>query len=319
MKKLIFTAILAAVVLTGCSLSSKTAKVITPEQAKAKVADFINKNLMQAGNEVTVKDIVEENGLYKTSVILKNGQTISSYITKDGTEFFPQVMNIAEIEKQNATKNTADASGQNAQQKTIPKTDKPVVELFVMAFCPYGVQAEKAMQPVVDLLGKKADIKVRYIVSLSGSDMSTVSSLHGVIEGKEDARQLCVAKNYDQKSLWKYISGINTNCVSVYNQGEDVFNTCWKKEAKAAGVDSGKVEKCYNSEAVKLINNETTLDDKYSVSGSPTLVINGVQASGDRTPDGYKTSICNAFKTKPAECSKTLSSDAAAAAGNCGN
>jgi hypothetical protein len=319
MKKLIIAAVLTAVALTGCSLSLKQAKVITPAEAKAKVADFINKNLMQPGNEVTVKDIIEENGLYKTTVILKNGQTISSYITKDGTEFFPQVMNIAEIEKQNATKKTADNTGQNAQQKEVPKTDKPAVELFVMAFCPYGVQAEKAMQPVVDLLGKKADIKVRYIVSVSGTDMNAVSSLHGVIEGKEDARQLCIAKNYDQKTLWKYILGIDDNCVSVYSQGEDAFNACWKKQAVAAGVNTSKVEKCYNSEAVKLINAETALDDKYSVSGSPTLVINGVQASGDRTPNGYKTSICNAFKAKPSECSKTLSSDAAAASGNCAN
>ena len=52
----------------------------------------------------------------------------------------------------------ADSTPEQTPSQEITKTDKPNVELFVMSFCPYGVQAETAMKPVVDLLGDSADI-----------------------------------------------------------------------------------------------------------------------------------------------------------------
>jgi hypothetical protein len=158
MKKVIVASFMLAFLLGGCSLpfGKNTAKIITPDEAKAKVTDFINKNLVQAGNEVTIKEITEADGLYKVIVTMKNGQEIISYISKDGSKFFPQVIDIAETEKKTADAAAGDTA--KTQPTEVPKTDKPVVELFVMAFCPYGVQAEKAMAPVVDLLGKKADI-----------------------------------------------------------------------------------------------------------------------------------------------------------------
>ena len=84
------------------------------------------------------------------------------------------------------------------------KSSRPSVELFVMSFCPFGVQAENAMDPVVDLLGTKADIKVRYIATVNGDTVDSVKSLHGLPEAKEDLRQLCIAKYYPQ-NLWPYL------------------------------------------------------------------------------------------------------------------
>ncbi len=317
MKKVIVASLMLAFLLGGCSLikGKNTAKLLTPEEAKAKVTDFINKNLVQPGNEVTIKEITEADGLYKTIVSMKNGQEIISYLSKDGQRFFPQVIDIAETEKKTA--DAAAADNAETQPTEVPKTDKPVVELFVMAFCPYGVQAEAAMAPVIDLLGQKADIKIRYIASLEGDNLDSVKSLHGVVEGKEDARQLCVAKNYNQKTLWTYIKAINKDCYPIYSQGEAEYNTCWQNSAKTAKIDTKKIDSCMASDGVKLIKAESAQADKYGVSGSPTLIINGAQASGDRTADGYKTSICAAFKTAPSECSKTLSTEAAAASGNC--
>lgn len=289
-------------------------KVLTPDEAKAKVTDFINKNLMQPGNEVTVKEITEDGDLYKAVVSLKNGQTVDSYLSKDGSKFFPQVMNVAEIESK-AEGDTAE--GDQAETPTeVTKSDKPLVELFVMSFCPYGVQAEAALKPVVDLLGTKADIKVRFIASI-GETLDSVQSLHGVVEGKEDARQLCVAKNYDQKTLWTYIEAINKDCYPIYRDGEDKYNECWKKAAKAAKIDTGKIDKCMASEGVKLIQAESELSEKYGVSGSPTFMINGAKSNATRTAEGYKKAICDAFNTAPSECSTTLSSEGTAASGDC--
>ena len=82
------------------------------------------------------------------------------------------------------------------------KSARPSVELFVMSFCPYGVQAENAMGPVVDLLGSKADIKIRFIATVNGATPDTVRSLHGLSEAKEDLRQLCI-----MRSGWEFAFG----------------------------------------------------------------------------------------------------------------
>ena len=52
---------------------------------------------------------------------------------------------------------TADTS----TSTTVPKSDKPLVELFVMAYCPYGTQAEKGLIPVIELLGDKIDASIK--------------------------------------------------------------------------------------------------------------------------------------------------------------
>jgi predicted DsbA family dithiol-disulfide isomerase len=44
------------------------------------------------------------------------------------------------------------------------------------------------------------------------------------------------------------------------------------------------------------------------ISGSPTLVVNGVQTQSGRSSAALLTTICSAFNTKPSECSQTLDS-----------
>jgi protein-disulfide isomerase len=48
---------------------------------------------------------------------------------------------------------------------------------------------------------------------------------------------------------------------------------------------------------------------KYGVQGSPTLIINGVEASSARDPQSLLTTICEAFEEQPAECQQELSSE----------
>ena len=335
MKKIVIMSLFVVFVVSGCTMQNKffsknkSSKLPTigVEEAKTKVLTFINKNLMQPGQEVTLKEIVDEDNLYKVVVVMPSKQEIVSYLSKDGANFFPQVMNVAEIEAKNAEK---DATGSTAEKTpadttkevaNVKKTDKAKVELFVMSFCPYGVIAEQVMAPVFALLGKKADINIRYIASVEGNDIKNVQSLHGAIEGIEDARQLCVLKNYNKDILWKYVSAINKDCYPVYREGDAVYEKCWTTAAKNAGIDSKKISTCIEKEGVALIKKEDAVAKGYGVSGSPTLVINGEKVNADRTAEGYKTAICNGFKKQPAECSKKLSttdaSGGAAAAGGC--
>ena len=45
----------------------------------------------------------------------------------------------------------------------VPKSDRPKVELFVMSYCPYGLQMEKAYLPAWELLKNKADIDLKFV------------------------------------------------------------------------------------------------------------------------------------------------------------
>ena len=164
MKKIILLLAVFAFLAGGCSLSLSQAKkpvVITPEEAKTKAVDFINTNLMQAGSQVTAKSVTVENGLYKVAVVLSNGQEVDSYLTQDGTKFFPQAMDIAQYEAQAKAADNQTPAATPSTPTDIPKLDKANVEMFVMSHCPYGTQIEKGMLPVLDKIGKKIDFSER--------------------------------------------------------------------------------------------------------------------------------------------------------------
>ncbi|MBI5148898.1 hypothetical protein HZA33_04435 [Candidatus Pacearchaeota archaeon] len=270
---------------------------ISKDAAGNKVADFFK---TYQGVDVTISSVKEESGMYAVSIDA-DGRKGVIYVSKDGA-MIGSMSNLAQLEQE---------SGQETQTQEIPKTDKPTVELYVMSFCPYGIQAENAMKPVYDLLKGKADFKIRFIANVGGTTVDSVQSLHGANEAKEDLRQLCIAKNYPTL-FWSYVSEIDSKCSL-----SDV-ETCWKTAALKFDIDTAKIEKCaYSDEGINLLKADGVLTDKYGVSGSPTLMINGVKYNGGRGAEEYKQAICDAFNTAPSECSQVLSSTTTTASGNC--
>ncbi len=287
--------------------------VMTSQDAGTKAVEYINSYLLQPGYSAKLVSANETNGIYSISINITSsqGSTIyPSYVTKDGKLLFVSSVDLSVTPK-------TDTNSAAQETQTVPKTDKPKVELFVMSFCPYGVQAEQAMAPVVDLLGSNADIKIRFIASAEGDDINSIQSLHGIVEGKEDARQLCVMNNYNASVYWNYLSAIDSDCYPLY-RNETAYDACWKKAASDAGIDAAKIDSCTSSEGVSLIKVEEAAAGSYGVSGSPTLLINGVKVSVARTPEGYKAAICDAFNQPPSECNETLSATGSTASGNCG-
>jgi len=281
---------------------------LTSQQAANRAIDYINNNLVQTGS-ASLASVKEVSGMYEVTTSYQ-GQNIPIYVTKDGSYLFvSQPINMG----------AAAGTTTTTQPKEVPKTDKPTVELFVMAFCPYGVQAETLMKPVFDLLGTKADIKIRFIASVQGTTVDSVQSLHGATEAQEDLRQVCIMKNYDQKTYWTYLMGIDSNCYGKITTSDPVaLDTCWKAAATSAGIDTAKIQACSNStEGLNLLKADEQLTDKYGVSGSPTLVINGVTYNGARSSEAFKQAICNAFTTAPTECSQTLSGESGSTTGGC--
>jgi hypothetical protein len=298
----------------GESSSTSGISVASQNQIANKTVNFINENVISGGSGTASVDSVNESSGILNVTVLYQGRKIPVYATTDGRYLILPGAGVIDMDvpipKPEETP--------EEQPTETPKTDKPTVQLFVMAFCPYGIQAENAMKPVVDLLGNKTDIQVRFIANVGGTTPDTIQSLHGAPEAQEDLRQVCIMKYYSQKTYWNYLMDINANCSGSYSNAA-TYDTCWKNAATKLGIDVSKIDTCSKgTEGVNLLKADADLSSANGVSGSPTLIINGATYNGARTPDGYKEGICAAFTTSPTECSQNLSITASAASGSCG-
>ncbi len=291
---------------------------LTEAQAKAKVDDFINNNLMQSGMKANITSITKEDGMFKVMVSIGTGaqkQDITSYLSADGTKFFPSVMDIAQIESQAKQKPDANQTAAAAQQP-IPQTDKPTVELFVMSYCPYGTQIEKGILPVLTALGSKINYTLKFVSYSMHNDLATNDRK----ELDENLRQYCIQKNQPTK-LNAYLTcflkkgqGTEADCMKSAGITATTVATCMTQADAQFNVTKDFNDKSTYQGSFPLFEVNKADNDKYGVKGSPTLIINGVEASAaGRDSASLLKTICSGFKTAPKECSTTLSSAAPAA------
>lgn len=81
----------------GFGPSGAVVKDIGASDVKAKVDNYVE-TVLQGRIPATIGDAVEEAGLYKINIYIQ-GQSVESYITKDGRLFFPNVVDLEEFEK----------------------------------------------------------------------------------------------------------------------------------------------------------------------------------------------------------------------------
>ena len=271
--------------------------------------DFINNNLVEGADKATLISVEEESGIYKVTTSYK-GQEIPVYVTKDGKAMFLS-------QPLDMTQSLPKPQQQTAGKFDAPDKDVPDVELYVMSFCPFGVQAENSMKPVFDLLKDKANFKIRFIARVSGDDYKSVDSLHGFTEAMEDLRQICIMKYYTKETYWNYLMEFNEKCYPSH-WDETTLDTCWREVANKFNIDDKRIDDCSKSkEAVDLLKVDEQLTEKYGVRGSPTLIINGATYQGARTPEAFKQAVCSGFKNPPAECNQTLEGNTTSVSGSC--
>jgi hypothetical protein len=312
MKKtgLLLSLILGVFILTGCNRPLLPIKGnssgLSQEQIKTKIGDFINNNMMQPGSQVEITNVVESNGLYKLTIKIAEGRTLETYATRDGKIFFPDAVNIDEVEKQiQEAKNKQSAAPEQAVE--IPKNNRPAVDLYVMSFCPFGNKAEDTLKPVYDLLKNKVAFNFHYIVNTEGD---TVNSLHGQNEVVQNEREACVLKNYGKDKWFGIVDYVNKNC------GTD--GACFEAGAKTLGINMAGVDACVASQGVALMKTNEQASKSANANGSPTMTINGAASQAVYqygNSEGYKQAICSAFTKAPAECSKVLASQTTTAQG----
>ena len=147
---------------------------------------------------------------------------------------------------------------------------KPEVELFVMSYCPYGVQAEQELLPFFEKYGDTIDFKLRFIIGQKEASAENTNgkiaftSLHGESELIENKRQMVIAEFYPDK-LFDYLL-----CRA------DHLEEAWVNCAKDVGLDASRIAQAVEAEKVTLeLLEEVQRTEELDIKGSPTLVIDG--------------------------------------------
>jgi len=189
-------------------------------------------------------------------------------------------------------------------QCMMPKKDKPEVELFVMSHCPYGTQIEKGILSVARLLGDKIDFNINFCSY----------AMHGKKELDEEILQHCIQKDYNNKYL-DYLAcflkeGNTDDCLKEIELSGKLDKCIAETDAKFKITEKFNDQSTWSGGRYPLFDVYKESNDKYGVSGSPTLVINGVIAEKvKRDSASLLDAICIGFIDKPSECSEKLSSE----------
>jgi hypothetical protein len=274
------------------------------DDAGEKLVEFLN---TRTGGGVEYQGFEDLGNLYQVNVEYEN-QQLPVYITKDG-EYFVQ----GAIPMEGQPLIPPEDGQQPTQQQqpppqNAPKSDKPKVELFIWSYCPYGVQAQGPLVDVASLLGDNADFEA--VLYYDG---------HGAYETQQNKIQACIQK-VDEDKYWQYAAGFVEDIYSKCGPSRDI--ECDKTESvklmKSLGIDDSEVMSCVDDEGEDLIAEHSARAREYGVTGSPSLVINGVKVNTARNAEAFKTAVCGAFNSAPSDCSTVLDSGSAApAAGNC--
>jgi glutaredoxin len=310
MKKIIFMGAFVLMVTSACTLGPKQEETssISLEEAKTKAVEFINGYLVNEGQEVSIKEVTEENGLYKITVNLANGEETNSYISKDGSEFYPSSMNIEEFKKEASANNPGDEAPAEKKPEVsladIKKTDKPKVELFVMSHCPFGTQIEKGMLPVIEKLGDKIDFELKFCDY----------AMHGEKELKEQMTQYCIQKNSKDK-LDDYLKCFladeskSAECIKSLGINQTQLDSCIDATDNEFKImEQFKDRTSWKSGQYPLFPVHEEDNAAYGVTGSPSLVVNGEKISSGRDSASLLKTVCAGFNNAPEECKAELSS-----------
>jgi len=280
--------------------------------------DYINTSGLSTTPATLVK-VSGASGLIKVTIKIGTN-TFDSYVTKDGKLLFPQAFTITPAAKKaDATANPSASANTPAQTAaTVTKTDKPVLEAFVVSDCPYGLQMQRAFADAVKSVPALAsNLVVKYIGSVSGGKVSSMhDSQPGGGEAQENLRQICIRDEQASK-YWSYVSCYMQKASGTLPNGMSVGDSA--SCLSSTGIDTSKLNACMSDpkRGIAYAEADFAENTKYNIQGSPTLILDGAPIDetsfGGRSSDAMRAIICAASKSQGSYCSKTLNTASAAA------
>jgi hypothetical protein len=313
-KKGVSWATLIGGALLGAALTLLITKVAPAASQTSDLKDRLPAIIEPLSGGMVIGEIGEPEyvgSVYKFSLKFDEiDEPFTSYITGDGKTFFVDGIDVENDLSE--TDGTNDGSGEvsAATCETIDKSDQPELAAYIVSDCPYGQQMQQVMLQAIAQAPELANhFKVRYFFD-SISDDGTVQAMHGPEEGKENLRQICIREEQADK-YWPY--------VECYANG-GVSESCLTQ----ANVNVANVQACMTTTArgPTFARADNAASDTHNVTGSPTLVINdNVTVSesdfGGRNANSLKNIVCCSSGNSLSFCTDTLSTDGAAASGNC--
>lgn len=283
----VILAILLIVVLTVNYTSN-----ISKATAGQKVLDFAKAQ----GVDATLTEVNDKGSVYEV-ILTMQGQETPVYITKDGKNFVPALYPLTPSE------DTTPSDTTQPTTEVTQKSDKPIVELFVMSYCPYGTQMEKGIIPAVEALKDKIDFKIKFVYY----------AMHDKQEIDENTKEYCIQKEQTSKFLPYLTCFLNSSnsasCLTKAGINQAQLTTCVAAADKQFNITANYNDKSsWLSGQYPMYNVDLADNQKYSVGGSPTLIINGEEIAAARDPASLLSTICSGFNTPPAECNTQLPS-----------
>jgi len=264
---------------------------LSAEDVAEKALAFINNTILSQGISASLIEITNEGEVYKIRVDV-DGTEYQSYVSKDGKYLFPDGYDLnTEIEVQ-----------QQSPQE-VSKQEKPDVKLFVMSYCPFGLQAQKMYLPVYDLLASKADMGVYFVNYI----------MHEKMEIDENLTQYCIQKEQTQK-YDEYLScfikeGDSKGCLLASGIDENSLSTCANNTDKEFNIYAQYNDKSTWMQGIyPKFGVHDNLNQSYGIGGSPTVVINDeIISISSRSPEAFKQAVCGSFVSQPEACSQLRS------------
>ena len=291
--------IVLAVLLIGLLISGQASgPTISAQEAGQKLLSFANAQGADAGLVSS-----DDNGQFYEIVLSIQGQEVPLYVTKDGKSFTQQLVPLDA-----ATAPSTPSTPSTPTPTSVPKSDKPIVEAFVMSHCPYGTQIEKGILPVAELLGDKIDFQIKFVYYAMHPSSGEV---------EEQLDQYCIQEEQNDKYLdyltcWLGKTGTradNAACIDETGIDKTKLSACTTKtDAEFNVLANLNNQASWMSGRFPKFDIHKADNEKYGVGGSPTLIINGAEAQAGRDSVSLLNAICGAFNTAPEECSTQLAS-----------
>jgi len=299
--------------------------VTVPVGLGEKIQSYVNTNML---GDPSLSVVITDGNNAPTTVYTFNYKLQQEGITLEEGTFYSTGNNLMAEREPNLEGTTITPGDPETDPTVTTKSETPAVDLFIMSFCPYGLQAVGIFDESIKLLSEEINFNMGYVIYsdyASGyglpateyclTEEENYCSMHGIEELNEDVRELCIQRDQKDK-FWPYMDLL----VADYEAGQVSASNIaskWKGYAEAAGVDIAAVEACQASDAATLLEEQVVLNARYGVRGSPTALINGTAYNGARTSEGFKTAICSSFESAPESCGTELSDTSQAAAGSC--
>ena len=201
---------------------------------------------------------------------IRSGTDTSLCLECHDTKHSPGFTEVVALHTKDVNHSHAPMNLEELLTSRIARMGKPTLELFVMSYCPYGVQAEEKLIPIVKAFGDQIDFKLQFIAqekeAPTAQDITPFTSLHGYPEVAENIRQLLIAREYPDRYL-DYIL-----C-----RGKKLDKS-WEDCAQKLGINVAKIQALFDSpESEQLFRENITRAAELGIRASPTILVDGHQ------------------------------------------